>query len=173
LFVIKIGTAPFLLPVGNTVKRLTGRNWWIPVAASILFALYFSYSDVRSTLYTSVFEDPNLDQEISEIVGHSSCTVFVAYHYGLPLEYYGEFSGLPWPVSIDDPFYKRPDARELSIQERMSALGFTPEYIVKTNFELYDRKLQDLQAYLENECLTRLQTSSYLIYSGCQTQAVK
>jgi 4-amino-4-deoxy-L-arabinose transferase-like glycosyltransferase len=171
--IMGICAASFLLSVGNTVRKLTSGNWWMPVAASMLFALYFSYSDVRSTLYTQVFENPTLDKEIGEIVGHSSRTVFVAYHYGLPLEYYGEFSGLPWPVSIDDPFYRQPDARELSVQERLDALGFTPEYFVITNFELYNRKHQDLQIYLERECSTHLETAGYLIYSSCQTLARK
>lgn len=171
--VIGICAAPFLLNVGNTVKKLIGRNWWMPVATGILFALYFSYGDVRGTLYTPVFEDPNLDKEIGEMVGHSSRTVFVAYHYGLPLEYYGEFSGMPWSVSIDDPFYRRPDAQEQSVQERLDALGFTPEYFVITNFELYNRKHQDLQIYLDRECSTRLQTTKYLIYSACKALATK
>ena len=110
-----------------------------------------------------------LAREIGEAVNHNPRTVFVAYHYGLPLEYYGEFSGAPWPVSIDAPFYRRPDARELSVQERLDGLGFAPDYFVITNFDLYNRKHQDLQAYLKNNCYMLKETHAYMIYAHCTT----
>ena len=171
--VIAICAASFLLAVVNMIIRRLGRNWWIPAAASLIFAMYFSYSDVRSTLYTSVIEDPTIGKEIGHVVEHSPRTVFVAYHYGLPLEYYGEFSGLPWPVSIDDPFYRRPGARELTVQERLDSLGFVPEYFVITNFELYKRMHQDLKIYLESTCLTSLQKPGYLVYTDCKAGTTK
>lgn len=169
--VIAICAAALLITVANTVIKLIGRSWWMPVTAVLLLALYFSYNDVRSMLYTTVFEDPALAWKIGEAIDHNPHTVFVAYHYGLPLEYYGEFSGLPWPVSIDDPFYRRPDARELSVQERLDALGFVPEYFVITNFDLFTRKHQDLQAYLEANCSTIVKEEAYWIYSSCNYQA--
>ena len=167
--VIGICAASFFHAIGNPVKKVAGRNWWIPVIASVLFVLYFSYHDVQSTLYTPVFENPDLARKIGVIVEHSPRTVFVAYHYGLPLEYYGEFSGLAWPVSIDDPFYRRPGEHELSVQERIDVLGFEPDYFVITNFDLYQRKHQDLQKYLESGCSNRFKTTDYLIYSNCET----
>jgi 4-amino-4-deoxy-L-arabinose transferase-like glycosyltransferase len=171
--VVGICAAVFIITMSGTVRKLTGGNWWIPVTLSVICALYFSYRDVRSTFYKAAYEDPNLDRKVGEFVHHSPHTVFVAYHYGLPLEYYGEFSGLPWPVKIDDSFYRRPDARELSVKERLDALGFVPDYFVITNFELYHRKHQDLQMYLERECSTRLENTGYIIYSGCQIFALR
>ena len=114
------------------------------------------------------FENPNLAAEIGDAVNHSANTVLVAYHYGLPLMYYGQISGLPWPVSIDDPFYRRPDEKELSVQQRMDGLGFTPEYFIITNFDLYQRKHQDLKGYLEAYCNVHVQTNQYLVYGTCQ-----
>jgi hypothetical protein len=114
-------------------------------------------------------EDPKLAWQIGESIAHSPNTVFVSRYYGLPLEYYGEFGGVPWPVRIEDPFYRRPDARELSVQERIDELGFKPDYFVITHFDLYQRKHQDLETYLERACSTRLETTDYLIYSHCQT----
>jgi hypothetical protein len=87
--------------------------------------------------------------------------------YGLPLEYYGEFGGAPWPVSIEDEFYRRPGEKELSVQERIAGLGFEPEYFVITHFDLFHRHHQDLQAYLEENCEVLAQTESYLIYNSC------
>jgi hypothetical protein len=170
---IAICAAPFLATVMDTFRRLVGNNWWMPIAACLMIVSYFSWREVRNTLYTSHFENPKLDWEVGEAVGHSPRTVFVAYHYGLPLEYYGELAGAPWPVSIDDPFYRHPDARELSVQERLDGLGFVPEYFVITNFDLYHRKHQDLKAYLENYCSPIRETEAYLIYANCRAVAVK
>jgi hypothetical protein len=166
---IGICIAPILVTIANALKKTTNKYWWTPVLAGLIIAIYFSARDVRNTLYTTTFEDPRLASEIGDIVDHSSRTVYVAYHYGLPLEYYGQISGMPWPVSIDDPFYRRPDERELSIQERMDALGFIPEYFIITHFDLFNRKHQDLKAYLETKCAIYAQTDRYLIYGGCQT----
>jgi hypothetical protein len=93
----------------------------------------------------------------------------VSRHYGLPLEYYGEFGGAPWPVRIEDPFYRRPGEQEQSVQERIDQLGFKPDYFVITHFDLYRRKHQDLETYLKSACSTRWETTEFLIYSQCQT----
>ena len=167
--ILGICAGQFLNALGNTVTRSLGRSWWAPAVAALLVGLYVSYRDVRTTLYTQVFEAPNLAREIGNVIGHSPRTVFVAYHYGLPLEYYGEFAGVPWPISIDDPFYRRPDARELSVQERMAALDFSPEYYVITNFGLYQSRHRDLQAYLNANCLLLARTDGYLIFAACRS----
>jgi len=164
---IGIAISPILHTTANSLVKTLGQRWWMPVLAVLLFATYFSWSEVRSTLYTAVFEDPTLAREIGEVINHNHHTVYVAYHYGLPLEYYGEFAGAPWPVSIDHPFYRHPGAQELSVQERMDALDFIPEYFVITNFDLYNRAHQDLQAYLEKNCSIFKETEAYLIYANC------
>lgn len=167
--IIGVSVAPIIVMIGSTLKKVVGGNWWAPVLAVLLLAVYFSSRDVRKTLYTATFDDPKLASEIGEVVDHSPRSVFIAYHYGLPLEYYGQISGVPWPVSIDDPFYRRPDERELSVQERMDGLGFVPEYFIITHFELFNRKHQDLKVYLQKNCTTLAQTDRYLIYGSCQS----
>jgi hypothetical protein len=170
---IGICIAPILVTIANMLKKTINVYWWTPVLAVFLISVYFSWRTERSTLYTAVFEDPNLAREIGEVVRHSPRTVFVAYHYGLPLEYYGELAGAPWPIRIDDPFYRRPDARELSVQERLAGLGFTPDYFVITDFNLYNRKHQDLQAYLTGSCSVLKETEAYLIYANCGIVSAK
>lgn len=164
---IGICIAPVLVAIGKLLKKSSGTNWWTPVLAGFLLTLFFSSLDVRNTLYKTSFEDPKVAGEIGELINHSSHSVFVAYHYGLPLEYYGQIAGGPWPVSIDDPFYRRPDARELSVQERIEGLGFVPEYFVVTNFDLFNRKNQDLKTYLDANCVMQAQTDQYQIYGSC------
>lgn len=165
--------------VVNTVKSIMhpihsiGRFWWVPVFAALLFIPYVVYREVRNSLYQVHMEDPAVAREIGDLINHSPRTVYVAQYYGVPLEYYGEFGGAPWPVRIEDPFYRRPDARELSVQERLEGLGFIPEYFVITNFDLYNRKHQDLQAYLKNNCSLPKETDAFLIYENCRTVLAK
>jgi hypothetical protein len=168
---IGISASPFLVNIAITLKNVLRNKWWILASAIVLFGIFTSYSEVRSSLYNKNFEDPYLAREIGQVVNHSASTVMIAYHYGVPLMYYGEFSGVPWPVRIDDPFYRKPDAKELSVRERLESLGFQPEYFVITNFSLFNRKHQDLQTYLETKCSIHAQTDKYLIYGTCQTCA--
>lgn len=165
---IGICSAAALLTIGNTLMSQIGRLWWLPVIASVAVALYYSYRDVRSAYYAGSFEDPKLAREIGDLIGHNSRTVLVAYQYGLPLEYYGEFSGTAWPSAIESPFFRRSMEQELSVQDRLNALGFNPEFFIITNFDLYNRKHQDLKAYLDEHCSIFAKTDLYLIYRSCK-----
>jgi 4-amino-4-deoxy-L-arabinose transferase-like glycosyltransferase len=166
--IVAVCASFFFVYIGTTLKNSLGKKWWAPVTIIFLFVLYFNVREVRSTLYTSVFENPSMAAEIGDLIHHSARTVYVAHHYGAPLEYYGEFSGLPWPVRIDDPFYRPPNEKERSVQERLAGLGFEPEFFVITNFDLFNRKHQDLQVYLEENCRVYAEKERYLIYNACQ-----
>jgi hypothetical protein len=61
----------------------------------------------------------------------------------------------------------------LSVQERLAGLGFTPDYFVITDFNLYNRKHQDLQAYLTGSCSVLKETEAYLIYANCGIVSAK
>lgn len=171
--VIGICASICLVSITNTLKNSSGKLWLIPVILSLLIAFYFSYRSVRDRLFQFRMEDPGTAWKIGETIAHSPKVVVVARYYGLPLAYYGEFGGGPWPVAIEDAFYRRDDAHELSVQERMDHLGFTPEYFVITDFDLYEGIHQDLQIYLENACSFRVRTTDYLIYGRCIAPARK
>ena len=140
----------------------------MPVLAILLLGSQFGYREIRARLYQYHMEDPAVDWKIGELIHHSPHAVYVAYYYGLPLEYYGEFGGAAWPVRIEDEFYRHPGERELSVQERINDLGFVPDYFVITNFDLFNRKHEDLKKYLQEDCISLAQTDSYWIYSSCQ-----
>lgn len=163
-----ICSAPLLTGLIRTLKDTSPRFWWLPVGASILISLIFAYKQVNNSLWTQVFETPQTAKEIGEIVGHSERTVFVAYHYGLPLEYYGEFSGTFWPRKLVYWLVPQPGEVEKSVQDRLAEIEFIPEYFVITNFAEYASHHQDLRAYLEMSCAQLAQTDRYLIYHVCQ-----
>lgn len=166
--IIGICLAPVVVRIIQSLKQVAGKTWWIPIIIVSIFTLIVGLRDVRARMYRVVVDDPAVAWEIGEIINHSPNTVFVAYHYGLPLEYYAEIAGADWPVSKDDPFYRRPGDRDLSVQERIEALGFDPEYFLITNFDLYNRKHQDLKEYLEAYCEVIAQNELYLIYGSCK-----
>jgi 4-amino-4-deoxy-L-arabinose transferase-like glycosyltransferase len=166
--IVGICAGACLSSIAYTLRKVSGKLWLVPVILSLSITLYYAHRIVKNSLYQGRMEDPRLARQIGETIAHSPNTVFVSRYYGIPLQYYGEFGGAPWPVRIEDPFYRRPDARELSVQERIDALSFKPEYFVITDFDLFRRKHQDLQTYLETVCSAPLQTTGYLIYRDCQ-----
>jgi hypothetical protein len=168
--IIAICASIFLVQVISSLKNQIVRNRWAHALSILLFVLYFNHKEVKDDLYNYTFENPSLAAEIGETIHHSSRTVFVAYHYGLPLEYYGELAGVPWPVRIDDAFLRPPGEKERSVKERLDSIGFIPEYFVITNFNLYNKQHQDLQVYLEENCRIYTQKEQYLIYHACENQ---
>lgn len=166
--IIAICAATCATTLVKTLRYSSGSLWPVPVILAIIISLYSAYRISRDSLYQIQMDNPETAWEIGEIIGHSPKTVFVSRHYGVPLEYYGEFGGAPWPVRIEDPFYRQPGAREQSVQERIEQLRFEPDYYVITHFDLYRRKHQDLQTYLENNCTPFAETNAYLIYTNCR-----
>ena len=171
--IVGLCLAPVIVSVMQSLRQAIGKFWWVPVVGAFLFASYIGYREVRGSLYQTRLEDPAVAWEIGEIIQHSPRTVYVAFYYGIPLEYYGEFGGAPWPVRIEDEFYRHPGETELSVQERIAGLGFEPEYFVVTHFDLYNRKHQDLQTDLMDNCSVLKETSAYLIYANCRTVSAK
>jgi hypothetical protein len=167
--IIAICSAACFESVVYILRNSTGKLWPVPVILSISITFYFAYRAERDSFSQTRMEDSRTAWKIGEIIKHNPHTVFVSRYYGIPLEYYGEFDGAPWPVRIEDSFYRQPGAHELSVQERIDELGFIPDYFVITYFDLYQSKHQDLEAYLESACAAQLKTTDYLIYSHCQT----
>jgi 4-amino-4-deoxy-L-arabinose transferase-like glycosyltransferase len=165
--IIALCLSPVVVSSVKMIRLSLEKYWRIPILAVILLCVYVVYRDVRAHLYQTRLEDPRVAWEIGEIIRHSPRTVYVAFYYGIPLTYYGEFGGAPWPVRIDDEFYRRPGEQERSVQERLDGLGFTPEFFVITHFDLFARKHQDLKEYLTSNCTLISQTDRYLIYGSC------
>jgi hypothetical protein len=86
--------APSAAIIVRRLRQSMPSAWWLPVLASLLVLLYFDVREVRNVQLAQVFESEQTAKEIGEIVHHSNRTVFLAYHYGLPLQYYGELSGV-------------------------------------------------------------------------------
>lgn len=140
-------------------------------AAAVLVMIFIALvwaRDVHRGLNRAGFEPPAVAREIGALVNHSDRVVYLSRYYGLPLQYYGEFTGGYWPRSITYWLYRTKGEQELSIAERLDELGFEPEYFVITFFKEYEKNHKDLANYLEHHCSLMARTDLYLIYWRCR-----
>jgi hypothetical protein len=84
----------------------------------------------------------------------------------MPLQYYGEFTGVYWPRRTGLQAYLDIDVADLTIQDRLDDLGFSPEYFVITDFAEFEKNHSDLKSFLAENCESLAATGRYLIYDG-------
>ena len=111
------------------------------------------------------FVGPEVAAEIGERVEHSTRVAYVAYTYGLPLEYHGELAGEAWPRPARGwPLARRGEGPR-SIGQRLEGLGFPPDYFVITDFREYERHHADLRAALERDATLVTRAERYAIWA--------
>lgn len=194
IVIVALALAPLVALMVRTVLDASERRlgqFCIGVATTLL--LLFTIRDLGQELdATNTPESAEVAGEIGDLVGHSTRTVYVSTFYGKPLEYYGQLSGVFWPNRIadmdwvrarlggqfDEPagglfdrfagwLTRRVDARELSVEERIASLGFTPEYFIISDLKRYRRVHQDLDRYLRSSCELVSNDARYLVFSDC------
>ncbi len=166
--IVALPLGALLAFLANYLRRAATKwYWWIPVSGAVFLVTVSCMLEVRSHLGRQVFESTETAQEIGEIVGHSTRVVHVAYEYGVPLEYLGEFTGVFWPRRSPYALYRRPDEKDLTIGERLNGLGFTPDYFVITSFDEFNRHHADLREFLASNCSLVAESERYLIYNAC------
>ena len=165
-----LSLSPIIDLIANYLRKFLNKWYWgIPLAIAVLLIAIVNFRNYRDGINYRVFDIRPKAQEIGEIIQHSTRTVFAAYYYGLPLQYYGEFTGAIWPRKINYWLYQRPGDRELSVDERLNSIGFLPEYFVVTNYPEFDRHHTDLKDFLQQRCeLISEKGTKYLIYGDCR-----
>jgi hypothetical protein len=168
--VVALSLGPIFDLMSGYLRQFLNKWYWgIPLATAILLVAIVNFRNYRDGISYRVFDIRPKAQEIGEIIQHSNKTVFVAYYYGLPLQYYGQFTGAIWPRKINYWLYQRPGDRELSVDERLNSIGFSPEYFVITNFLEFDQHHTDLKDFLQQRCkLISEKNENYLVYGDCK-----
>jgi hypothetical protein len=169
IIIVALCLGPLILLISNRFRQLS-IEWlrWLPIAAGLILIMAVNLNEIRSRLkVTPTLESRELSQKIGELVGHSTETVYIAYNYGTPLEYYGEISGAFWPNPISDKDQTLGITHERSVEERLDALDFNPEFYVVTNFRLFNADHSDLKDYFEKYCSPFAINDEYLIYNNC------
>lgn len=165
--IVALSLSPLVVLIMNYLRQSSNAwYWWLPVIGVMLMIMFFNIRNVRDTTRFEVLGSKPISSEIGEIVKHSSNTVYVARYFGLPLQYYGQLAGAFWPRKIDYWLYQKPGDRELSVQERIDALSFSPEFFVITDFNAYREHHTDLKNFLEENCALIAKSNQYLIYDG-------
>lgn len=142
--------------------------WVLPAGATLLIAVLTSRAIARETR-PQPRESVRLAEMIGDLVGHSERVVNVATYYAKPLQYYGEYYGTWWPPAIEGYEFGELRQEPRTLEARLEALGFDPEYFVITDLRGYDLRHQDLRNYLETDCkLVAAAANEYLIYGHCQ-----
>lgn len=113
-------------------------------------------------------------QEIGDIVGHSTKTVFLTSDYGRSLAYHGELSGLPWPTTLslkerrdrglpDLPKDELFGEHYLTIRTHGKYIKYTPDFFIITAFDEFEKQ-KDLKEYLETNFPLLAKSNDYLIF---------
>jgi 4-amino-4-deoxy-L-arabinose transferase-like glycosyltransferase len=193
IIIVAIALGPIASLVINCLIQSENKwYWWIPTISAFLLILLLNTREIKSNIASyKKYESREIAQKIGEIVGHSTRTVYIAPYYGMPLEYYGELSGTYWPrrvvnwdwikdrmhgtvqkfgsswfYRINNWIFRRPVERKLSIEERLKALNFSPEYFIITDFKRFKMHHGDLKEFLVNNCTLIAEDSKYLIYEA-------
>jgi 4-amino-4-deoxy-L-arabinose transferase-like glycosyltransferase len=159
-----LAAGPVITLILRRLQDSVHRWWgWMAPVALVLALTAAGAREVRSELGRQRFESPAVAGQIGSIVNHSSRVVFLAPYYGMPLQYYGEFTGAYWPRSITY-YLRRRGEPELTVEQRLGKLGFEPEYFVITAFPEFKRNHLDLQEYLAQHWTLAAESKDYLIY---------
>jgi hypothetical protein len=194
LVILAITIGPVVALFAEHLRRQSYRwYWWIPVAGAVLLIAFFNFRDLRRDLNSAKRpESESIAQEIGELVEHGSKNVYVATFYGRPLEYYGQLSGTYWQNRIADIdwvqdgldgrielsganwveravswIFRRVENQEISIEERLAALDFVPEYFIVSDLQVFERRHSDLKEHLGNHCSLISDSDEYLVYGDC------
>ena len=169
--IVALSFGPLVDLIGDRLKTNPRRHYWIlPIGAIMILGMTLSVLQVRGVLANPLPVRKETEQAIGEIVHHSTKAVYVANNYGITLEYNGKLTGSYWPRRIESPLYlSTRGQRILSIEERLAALNFVPEYFIITNFREYEQNHTDLRDYLDANCSIFSKSDEYLIYSGCRS----
>lgn len=164
-----------LIPVLYELFQKLNPRWfhWLPVLVLIGVNLWVNVEKLRAEIGFQVFESEETAREIGELVQHSDKTIFLAYYYGTPLQYYGAFAGTSWPRASEYWLYAKAGAQPLSLFERLEAIGYAPDYFIVTNYNEFNRHHTDLQEFLVAYCPVMAEKAGvYTIYDGTCFQSL-
>jgi 4-amino-4-deoxy-L-arabinose transferase-like glycosyltransferase len=169
IVILALPIGSFFATVMNHLKQQLNKcYWWLPVVGALVLVIIINIREIRDSLPNSkIYKDVAVAQEIGNIVEHSTKVVYIAPYYGFPLAYYGELSGNYWPRSVSDPEQALGVTADVSVEERLKTIGFSPEFFVITNFAEFNNHHEDLKLYLSENCRLFAETDQYLIYGSC------
>ena len=141
-------------------------HWRMAIGCVLSLALVLSLTVARANLTNPGFENKvRSAQEIGELVQHNTNTVYLSGDYGLSLQYHGELSGEPWPLTSDLEWERlagvpMPDAETRFRQ--MFAEDLPQYFIVQDLGELEQQ--EDLKELLAQDYAVLAEDDNYIVY---------
>ncbi len=165
--IIGLSIGPVMALVIDQLNQIHPQmHWRFAAWGVLLLALLLSIGIARSRLVNPNLEHKvKVEQEIGELVNHSTRTIFLSSDYGVPLEYNGLLSGSPWPLASDLEWEQLAGVPTLTAEERYNAwfAKNSPEYFIVEDFVEFDEQ-PDLKQFLSRFPIVS-QNNDYVIYS--------
>ncbi len=140
--------------------------WQVTLVGILLFAALILFVLARPKSLPTVLERKvQVAQEVGTLVSHSTRTIFLSSDYGLPLEYHGELSGVPWPITSDLEWEKLAGVKTLAAKElyRTRFQVDSPEYFIVLDLAEFDAQ-PDLRDFLTRNFHVFAHSDDYLIF---------
>jgi hypothetical protein len=137
------------------------------VASVFSLALLLSLIIARAELANSNSESTIQNaEEVGTLVHHSTNTIYLASDYGLSLEYHGELSGEPWPLTSDLEWEKLTGNPALRAQERFTNwfAKDSPDYFIVEDMMEFEGQ-PDLKEFLMAKYPIIAQNDSYIVFA--------
>ena len=166
--IVALSLAPLAALVGEHFQEMNP-NWYLHMAAASIFSLALILSLIISR---AELANPNSESTVQNaaiigtLVHHSSNTLILASDYGLSLEYHGELSGEPWPLTSDLEWEKLAGKPILNAQERFTSwfAKASPDYFIVEDMTEFDQQ-PDLKEFLmTKEYSVIAQNEDYIVF---------
>jgi Dolichyl-phosphate-mannose-protein mannosyltransferase len=165
--IVGLSIGPVIALIMNRLNQIHQQMPWRFAAWGVLLlALLLSLEISRSRLVNPDLEyEVKVEQEIGELVNHSTRTIFLSSDYGVPLEYNGLLSGSPWPLASDLEWERLAEVPSLSAEERFNAWFSkdSPDYFIVEDLQGFDKQ-PDLKQFLSRFSILS-QNNDFMIYS--------
>ena len=165
--IIGLSIGPVIALVMDHLNQIHPQiHWRFASWGVLLLALLLSIGIARSRLVNPNLEHTvKVEQEIGELVNHSTRTIYLSSDYGVSLEYNGLLSGSPWPLASDLEWEHLAGVTTLTAEERYNAwfAKNSPEYFIVEDFVEFDKQ-PDLKQFLSRFPIVS-QNNDYVIYS--------
>jgi hypothetical protein len=147
----------------------TNPKWYSRMAIASIFSLALILSLIVTRAELANLNSESTVQNAAEIgamVHHSRNTIYLASEYGLSLEYHGELSGEPWPLTADLEWEKLVGKPTLNAQERFTSwfAKASPDYFIVEDKTEFDQQ-PDLKEFLMTKYPITAQNQDYIIFA--------
>jgi 4-amino-4-deoxy-L-arabinose transferase-like glycosyltransferase len=158
--IVGLSIGPIMALVMNQIRQLhPQRHWRLAAWTVLLLALVLSVRIARARLVNpDVGRKVMMQQEIGDLVQHSTRTIFLSADYGVPLEYHGLLSGLAWPLASDLEWERLAGVPIPTAEQRFKTWfsGTSPEYFI----------VEDLREFEQQPDLRRFLSASPIVSRG-------